>query len=417
VEGRAVRRLEARLVFGPADVRRVGALAETEGRVWWSWDEAFLASGLPISPLRLPTLPPRVVEHRPKDGVPIPGVFNDSRPDGWGLRVLHRRFQSLGRPTSSVSPLEELAVIGSGTMGALTWHPSEPAGFGEALDVAALARHASAIAAGAADEVLPALVRAGGSPGGARPKLLVGLTGGAEMRSGEGELPPGWEAWLLKLPLGHEDAEATRREAVWMSLAEAAGIEVPESRLMAVEGVGEALLTRRFDRPGGGRRLHLLSVAGALDVDFRTASMDYRDLLRLTAAMCDGDLGAVEAMYRRAVFNVVVGNDDDHLKNFSFLMDDAGRWSLSPAYDLTWSPRPWGERATTVLGASRDIDGDTLRALAADVGLPPRVANAAIDAVRAAASEAGARLRAAGCVGEVSRAAERAVVVGVGRVR
>ena len=109
-------------------------------------------------------------------------------------------------------------------------------------------------------------------------------------------------------------------------------------------------MTRRFDRQP---RRHLLSAAGALDVDFRTAVVDYAELGRLALLLSRGDLGQAAALVRRAAFNVVMGNDDDHLKNHAWLYDGTA-WALSPAYDLTWSPLAFAMAITTAVvpGAS-----------------------------------------------------------------
>lgn len=127
-------------------------------------------------------------------------------------------------------------------MGALTWHPTTgPAGdLDLAFALSDLARHAQRVYEDAVEDVLPALVRAGGSPGGARPKVLIGLRAGGEpgVCSGEGELPPGWEAWIVKFPAAREDRDVGRRELAWLAMAEAAGIDVPARRLVHLGEVG-----------------------------------------------------------------------------------------------------------------------------------------------------------------------------------
>jgi serine/threonine-protein kinase HipA len=126
-----VRELHVRLRLADDDLREVGTLVEDGPRVWFEFDRAYAASGAELSPLRLPLSRTGLVEHRVTPHAPIPGVFNDSRPEGWGLKLLHRAFQAKGRPASSVSPLEELAYLGHHTMGALVYEPATgPAGGG-----------------------------------------------------------------------------------------------------------------------------------------------------------------------------------------------------------------------------------------------------------------------------------------------
>lgn len=408
-----MRRLEVRLEARPDHPRAVGVLAEDRGQIWFEFDPAFARDPLPIAPLTLDARGGRLIQHHERPGVPLPGVFGDSLPDGWGLRILHRTFQALGRPAASVSPLEELAFLGRRTMGALTYHPctGPEDDLADALALADVARHAVRLHEGQVEQVLPELVRAGSSPGGARPKALVGLRDddGAGVSYGDSDLDAGWSAWLVKFPAQHEDPDVGRRELAWMHMASAAGIEVPSTRVVSLEGVGDAFAVRRFDRPGDHRRIHMLSAAGALDADFRTTLVDYRDLARLVSVLCDGEQAQVAALFRLAVFNVVAVNEDDHLKNFAFLLDDDGRWRLSPAFDLTYAPHPSTVRTTTVMGAEREVGREHFRSLAEAIVLPRRRAMAIVDEVLDATSQVRHFLDAAGCRHAVSEAAANAV--------
>lgn len=415
-----MRELKVSLRFSPEDTREVGVLAEDGRRVWFEFSPGFAAGGLEISPLRLPLARTGLIEHRVSAGAPIPGVFNDARPDGWGLKLLHRAFQGRGRAASSVSPLEELAFLGARTMGALIFEPcTGPSGeLDDAVELAALAAHAQTVWDDRVQVVLPELLRAGGPSGGARPKALIGLRadGGPGVCFGEGELADGWEAWLVKFPTRVDDADAGRREAAWMAMARAAGVDVPAFRVLHLDGVGDAFAVRRFDRPVGARRLHVLSAAGALDADFRAPVADYEHLLRATLHICQGDLGQVMAMYRLAVFNVAAVNEDDHLKNVAWLLTPDGVWRVAPGFDLTYAPRPYGERWTTVAGVGREVGRSQLLALAERVGIRAGAAERTLHEVTAATGRVGAWLQEAGCSGAVSRAAMTAVERATARV-
>ncbi|MBW2257594.1 MAG: type II toxin-antitoxin system HipA family toxin [Deltaproteobacteria bacterium] len=415
-----MRELRVLLRFSGADVRHVGTLAEDGHRVWFEFDPAFTGGRMEISPLRLPRSRSGLIEHRSTPGAPIPGVFNDARPEGWGLKLLHRAFQARGRPVSSVSPLEELAFLGPHTMGALVFEPcTGPSGeLDDAVELAALAAHAQSVWDDRVQVVLPQLVRAGGPSGGARPKALVGLRGdgGPGFRYGEGELPDGWDAWLVKFPTSTDDADVGRREEAWMAMARGAGIDVPEFQVLSLDGVGDAFAVRRFDRLGGGHRLHMLSAAGAMDADFRTPAADYEHLLRATLRICDGDQSQVLAMFRLAAFNVATLNEDDHLKNFAWLVGPDGVWRVAPGFDLTYAPRPYGERWTTVAGAGSAVGREHLLTLAARVGIKPLAARRVLDEVTAATTEVRDHLGDAGCLGPVSEAAADAVERATSRV-
>jgi serine/threonine-protein kinase HipA len=264
----------------------------------------------------------------------------------------------------------------------------------DAVELAELAQHARRVYDDEVTDVLPQLVRAGASSGGARPKALIGLRSdsGPGVIFGEGELPDGWDAWLVKFPTSQDDHDVGRREMAWMKMAAEAGLDVPDCRLLPLgSGIGEAFAVRRFDRPGGGRRLHRRSAAGALDVDFSTTVTDYSHLLRLTHFVCDGDQRQLLAMLRLAAFNVATINQDDHLKNVSFLLDADGAWRLAPAYDLTYAPHATGERATLVGGEGRDVRRTHFDAIGRvdehleDAGCSGHLAIAASQAVREAA--------------------------------
>lgn len=414
-----MRELRVWLRFSPTERHLVGTLAEDRDGAWFEYAGEFLGAGIEISPLRLPTTLAGLHHHAFKPGVPIPGVFNDARPDGWGLKLLHRAFQERGRPASSISALDELALLGENTMGALNFEPctGPPHGLGEALELRELARHARRVWDDRVERVLPALIRAAGPSGGARPKALIGLPegGGPGLCSGEGALPPGWGAWLVKFPTRTDDADVGRRELAWARMAAAAGVEVPEVRVLSLAELGDAFAVRRFDRGPGGQRLHRLSAAGALDVDFRTAMADYEHLLRATALMCR-DQRQVAALFRLAAFNVATVNEDDQLKNVAWLMDASGAWRLAPGFDLTYSPRPDGERWTTVAGVGRRVRREDLLRLADRVGLKPATARQALDDVVAAASTVRDALAEAGCTHPVSHAAADAVLAATARL-
>lgn len=408
-----MRELRVLLQFARDDVRDVGVLAEHHGQVWFEYDPTFAAGGLEISPIRLPLSRSGLVEHRGTPGAPIPGVFNDARPEGWGLKLLHRAFQARGRASSSVSPLDELAFLGRATLGALAFEPCDgpPGDLADAVELAALASHARAVWDDRVHEVLPALVRAGGPSGGARPKALIGKPddGSPGVCSGERDIPDGWSSWLVKFPTTQDDPDVGLREAAWLAMAAAAGVEVPEATVLPLDGAGDAFAVRRFDRPGGGRRLHVLSAAGALDADFRLPSADYEHLLRATSVLCQGDQGEVLRMFRLAAFNVASVNDDDHLKNVAWVCGPEGRWRVSPAFDLTYAPRPYGERWTSVAGVGRDVGGADLIELARRVGIKVRTAKQVIDEVTAATSRVRDHLERFGCDTPVSHAAALSV--------
>jgi len=163
-------------------------------------------------------------------------------------------------------------------------------------------------------------------------------------------------------------------------MAKESGIDMPDMHLFSSKKGGGYFAVKRFDRDGD-RRLHMHTDAGLTHVNFRYPSLDYEDLLGLTAALTK-DMREVEKMFRLAVFNVFASNRDDHAKNFSFLMDEAGSWKLSPAYDLTFSSGPGGEQSMMVMGEGKNIDVKHLIKLGEEAKLSKIVINNSIEQTR-----------------------------------
>lgn len=362
-----------RMVSG--DCVDVGTLAQNRQGVFFQYDRNYLSHGHDLSPFKLAfddTLQP--APRTPHAG--LHGLFADSLPDGWGLLLMDRVFRRQGILPAQLTAMDRLAYIGDRGMGALVFQPvSElaPKDGEHTIDLAALGSEAVEVFEGQTNEVLLELAQAGSS-GGARPKAQI-------YRGPEGfdtvtTLPaPGREPWLVKftaasLALGHEESVC---EAAYLTLAKQAGISVPEWELIpAPEASGAIawLALKRFDCSGGpsySGRYHLHSACGLLDADFRTPSLDYEDLIKATQMLCKSMQAAREQL-RRALFNLFAVNQDDHSKNWSFLMDEQGDWYPAPFYDPTFSPGPHGEHATAYQGHGKAPPRRAIEAIAAHAG-------------------------------------------------
>jgi serine/threonine-protein kinase HipA len=390
--------LEVRLRFAADDEIVVGTLSQLERDSVFQFAPSFLASPLPISPFRLPMSSSVQIYDR-KGGMETFGVFEDSLPDGWGRKIIDRHFlRSHGMPPTL---LERFACIGENGMGALTYHPAEASDtVGAPLDVAALAENAWDFDDDRIEEVLPELRRLAGSSGGARPKALIGLNEatGAVMPNAP-VLPEGYTHWIVKFNTRRDGLLSGPMEYVFSETARAAGAQVSPCRLIETKA-GRFFATRRFDRLPGGRRLHLHSAAGLLHADFRIAGDEYRTLFRLTDALTR-DYAAKRELYRRACLNVLAHNRDDHLKNFAFLMDADGRWTLSPLFDFTRSDGPNGWHTLSVSGEGHHPTTRDLLRLADDVDLAPADARDTIDAVQEAVAEIPSRMNGLGLAEKV----------------
>ncbi|MEM9339411.1 MAG: type II toxin-antitoxin system HipA family toxin [Bacteroidota bacterium] len=328
----------------------VGRLALRDHLTYFEYHDSFIDQKLHISPIKLP-LEPGLQTFKPSLFEGLPGVFNDSLPDGWGRLLLDRFLRGKNLLPSDFSPLDRLAHVGLSGLGALVYEPdhgedNQPEG---ELNLDALAKQTQEVMEGEVNDVLHELIALNGSSAGARPKALIGIDHTQKrIIHGKHELPEGYEHWIVKFANTMDGLDAGAIEYVYSLMAKAAGLDMTQAYLFPAEKGAGFFATRRFDRVHANR-LHMHTASGLLHSDFRTPALDYEDLLALTEFLTK-DVREVAKMFRLAVFNVLSHNRDDHGKNFSFLMDEKGQWKLAPAYDLTFSSGPRGHQSTMVMG-------------------------------------------------------------------
>ncbi|MEO1855581.1 type II toxin-antitoxin system HipA family toxin [Chromohalobacter sp.] len=373
-EFQPVRQLEVVRRLQRGDECRVGMLAQNSRGVFFQYDAAYLEVYHSLSPFQLPfdtQLHPAPAS--PHHG--IHGLFADSLPDGWGLMLMDRVFRQHGIAPRQVTAMDRLAYVGERGMGALCFRPLSPYVHQQGdhwVDIGRLGEEARQLFEGQTETVLEALAEAGSS-GGARPKAQLYFASDSSTHAST-QPREGLSPWLVKftsssLSLGHEEGLC---EAAYLSMAASAGIDVPEWRLLTPPAASAAqawLATKRFDcaTEDGRGRYHLHSACGLLDADFRLPSLDYEDLIKAGQVLC-GSPRVGQALFRRAVFNLLAANQDDHSKNWAFLMDDAGQWSLAPFYDVTFSPSPFGEHATAYCGHGKRPPRQVVQRLAEHAG-------------------------------------------------
>ena len=332
-------------IFG----KKIGTLLYQEGRIYFEYAEAFKASNLEISPFKLPLNSTKLYSNTDDTSYyqGLPGVFHDSLPDKFGTKIIEKYFESKHIPPHELNMLQKLMFVGNKSMGAISYHPSEKLidkhSFDELIDIVAFSNNAQKIIRGESLEVVEgvlAFMDSAASAGGARAKAVVGFDSGSKkMVYGlRDELPQGFEHWLLKFD-DYDDSgssqDYTKLEYLYMTMAKEVGIDVPDIELLE-QGDLTHYMIKRFDRING-ERLHLHSLAGLTHSNINIPGhYSYDNLLRVTRRLT-GAQNQVEEMYKRMVFNSVARNQDDHAKNFSFLMDKEGRWSISPAYDVTYA--------------------------------------------------------------------------------
>lgn len=348
--------------------RRIGAVSQGDHEDYarFQYDPAFLASGIEVAPLTLPLArqPYAFPELDRRSFRGLPGLLADSLPDRFGNALIDAWLARRGREPGDFRAVERLCYVGTRGMGALEFRPTlgPESASADVIHVGELAELASTIlgrradlsvdfASGGRERALTELLRVGTSAGGARAKALIAWsreTG--EVRSGQVEVGPGFEPWILKFdgvrriddeslaePLGYGAIEYA-----YARMAGAAGLRMAECRLFEESG-RRHFMTRRFDRTPEGGKIHMLSLAGMAHLDFNQAGAVGYEQALLTLRRLGLGMDAIEEQYRRMVFNVLARNQDDHVKNIAYLMDRSGRWSLSPAFDVTYAHNPAGE--------------------------------------------------------------------------
>ena len=294
----------------------------------------------------------------------LPGLLADSLPDKFGNAVIDAWLATQGRNPDSLNPVERLCYIGTRGMGALEFKPTTAGAptSRQNLQVGQLVKLANRVLnsreslqgefTGDDDaEAIQDILRVGTSAGGARAKAILAWneeTG--EFRSGQVDLPEGFTQWLMKFDgiSNNKDKELNdpqgygRIEYAYYLMALEAGIEMNRCRLHN-EGGRSHFMIQRFDRTEENAKLHMQSLGAIQHFDFNQAgAYSYEQAIR---AMLKLNLSPkqVEQQFRRATFNVIARNQDDHVKNIAFLMNREGEWSLSPAYDVAYSYNPNGE--------------------------------------------------------------------------
>lgn len=315
--------------------RPVGILQmdSSRGVCVFEYDKSWLAGGFSLSPTELPLQSGLFYADKDKLGG-VFATFEDSLPDGYGLYLLDRILRKQGSSLDELTPLQRLSIIGNGGMGALTYQPvmkgfqaQEELEGEQQLDF--LQEEALKVLSEKSGGDASLLYYNSSNSGGARPKTV--------MKSRDGS------HWLVKFRHTYDPSDIGRAELLYMQTARECGITIPRiglvrDRYFAIE---------RFDYAPDGQKVHVLTASALLKTDFRNQDVDYTNLLALTGYLTQ-DPAQVEEMFRRMVMNLVAMNKDDHAKNFSFICSD-GKWSLAPAYDITYSPAGSnGEHATSL---------------------------------------------------------------------
>lgn len=384
---------------------------EDSGIVGFQYDDNFLKSNIEISPVKMPLsaityLFPALPEQTFHG---LPGMIADSLPDKFGNIVINRYLESQGRTSDSLSVIEKLCYTGKRGMGALEYEPSqELTTINETVDLDDLTKLASEILSEKEhihieknDNLMAQLMECGSSVGGARAKTLIAWNPETnDIRSGQINAGKGYEYWLLKFDniknnrdkdSAPDDGEYTKVEYAYYLMAIDAGIEMSECRLYKENGSAH-FMTKRFDRKGTkGEKLHMQSLCALAHMDFNSPRVySYEEAFTVMKQLKLPYSDFIQ-LFKRMVFNEYAKNYDDHTKNISFLMDKKGSWSLSPAYDITFSYRKdsiWVKAHQMLInGKSDNITKEDMLRVAQKVGIKKSDAVRSIEQVKASVSK------------------------------
>lgn len=386
---------------------KIGTVAfdDNSGLGSFEYAPAFLTSGIEVSPIAMP-LSRRVYtfpELARQSFHGLPGLLSDSLPDKFGNAVIDAWLRSRGRSPESFNPVERLCYTGSRGMGALEYVPARgpSATESERIEIDKLVQLASQVLRSrekmhisAGENAMQEIIKVGSSAGGARAKAVIAWneqTG--DIRSGQIEAGKGYDYWLMKFDgvSGNGDKEGedapqyTRIEYGYYLMASDAGIAMSDCRLYEEQGRFH-FMTRRFDREAKtGGKLHMQSLGAIAHFDFNQPGVYSYEQAAQVMRRLRISATEISQFYRRMVFNVLARNQDDHVKNISFLMDRKGIWRLAPAYDVTYAYNPdgmWtGTHQMSINGKRDRITRQDLMDAAKHMGIKQAEAEQAIAAV------------------------------------
>lgn len=367
---------------------------EAIGRFEWSPD--FVSNGIELAPLQMPLKKGRIYQFRdlPQHSFHgLPGMVADSLPDKYGNALIDVWLASSGRTAKEFNAVDRLCYTGSRAMGALEFEPATTSQMPAAktLEVDQLVELASLAFANRetlqvkmddrmGDQALLDILSVGTSAGGARAKAVIAFNPeNRDVRSGQMDLPPGYEHWLIKFdgvqfsgdwgvadPAGYGLLEYS-----YHKMALACGIQMTECQILEENG-RHHFMTRRFDRTDDGKKLFVQTLAAVAHYDyFQSGHYSYEQLFMVMKQL-GMPMAEIEEQYRRVVFNIVSCNQDDHVKNFSFTMAPSGQWALTPAYDLCHSEGSDFTRfhQLSINGKTTGFELADLKHLAEYAGLP-----------------------------------------------
>ncbi len=324
-------------IFG----KTVGAIGIDDNKVFFEYDENFRKESIEISPIHLMKKYTKIYTNLDDRYFnQLAGVFADSLPDKFGNAIIDEYYVKKGQDKYKLNVIQKLAYIGSNGMGALEYIPSAHTDkIKEVLEIKHLVDEARLILSGDVKTTLPEIMEAGGSAGGARAKAIIQWNKNTNnIISGRAAYKKDHEQYLIKFDGVNESKKPedySKIEYIYMNIAKMCGLNVADVDFMNDRNYFH-LLVKRFDRIKD-EKLHMHSLCGLTHINFNDSGLysyeQYLNTVKLVTLKDD----SVKDAYGHMIFNIIASNQDDHTKNFSFLMGESGEWNISPIYDLTYS--------------------------------------------------------------------------------
>ena len=376
---------------------------DDKGLVNFEYTPEFQKSGIELSPIMMP-LSNKVYnfgELVSQSFKGVPGLIADSLPDKFGNAVIDNWLAKQGRLPESFNVIERLCYTGKRGMGALEYRPALSQDFSNVVEIDSLVDLANEVLQSRnklevksnKDDALNQLFIVGSSAGGARAKAIIAWNKEENIiKSGQIDAGIGYDYYLIKFDGVSESGDHglsdpkgfTKIEYIYYLMAKDAGIDMMDSELLEENGRSH-FITKRFDRVNG-EKIHVQTFGALCHIDYNIPRQASYEMLALRSIQLGIKQKQLDELFRRMVFNVLGVNNDDHVKNFSFLMDKDGIWTLAPAYDMTFSYRPdslWvSQHQMSINGKGKNITLEDIMSVAKIMRISSRKAVKIIEEVR-----------------------------------
>ena len=360
---------------------KIGTLIMHQNRIYFEYDKVFITKDIEISPLKLNTKHIDI-PYTNKDSFEIyqgmPGVFFDSLPDKHGMPFIYRYFEQKGFSVGDVTLLHKLTLIADRGLGAIEYKPKQQQKIRQIEDVISVKslhedmrkilekdQHNYSI------DMLMNIIDSASPVGGARPKMLISYNKDTkQIKYNNKTLDNGYARAIIKFDEVYPDEDLidrsidlTKLEYIYMCMAKECDIDTSIIHLH-VEDTQNHLVIERFDRDDQDNKIHVCSASGLMHKDISVANvMSYEELFAFTNKICSKQAD-VKELYKRMIFNALSFNVDDHAKNFEFMMNKYGDWSLSPAFDITYSKGAVRAHITSINGKNEHFVIDDFLSIA-----------------------------------------------------